>query len=63
MPQTCETRADEARASRNSCGGWIRDFPRPIALQAQFPILTLHCGADLLAKLTATPAFGGGARG
>lgn len=44
MAHKSETRA-EARASRNSCGGWFRDCPNPLAIQAQF--------------LTAVLAFGG----
>lgn len=63
MPQTCETRASEARASRNSCGGCFRDPLSPITFRAQFPILAKHCGADWLARLTTAPDFGGGAHG
>ena len=53
MPQTCETRAGEARASRNSCGGWFRDFPTLPASPSQAipPLIALHLGAPFLARL------------
>ncbi len=38
MPQKSETRAVEARASRNSCGGCFRDLLSPRTLRSQFPI-------------------------
>lgn len=38
MPQKSETRAVEARASRNSCGGCFRDRLNPRPLQSQFSI-------------------------
>lgn len=53
MPQISETRADEARASRNSCGGWFRDpfnlcppIPQPIP-----PLIALHIGESYLVRL------------
>lgn len=54
MPQICETRADEARASRNSCGGWFRDPLTPPASppQAIPPLIALHLGERFLARLT-----------
>ena len=41
MRQECETRAVEARASRNSCGGFFHDLFSSFALPSQFPI-TAH---------------------
>ena len=52
MPQTCETRAYEARASRNSCGGWFRDPHRPCALQSQFLIASSHLGLEMSAQVS-----------
>ena len=51
MPQTCETRAVEARASRNSCGGWFRD---PLSLPYSQPqpipdLIALHIGERFFA--------------
>lgn len=53
MPQKCETRANEARASRNSCGGWFRDALRSCTLQSQAisPLIALHIGEQYLARL------------
>jgi hypothetical protein len=51
MPQKSETRADEARASRNSCGGWFRDpftLP-PFQPQAVPEMIALHIGEQYLA--------------
>lgn len=53
MLQKSETRADEARASRNSCGGWFRDpsnlcTPKPQAIP---PLIALHIGEPYLARL------------
>ena len=62
MPQKCETRAGEARASRNSCGGWFRDPLTPRFLQSQFLIATHHVRPELAAMIAAL-AFGGGPHG
>ena len=53
MPQKCETRADEARASRNSFGGWFRDPLTPCALRSQEipPLTPLHICKLYLARL------------
>lgn len=53
MPQTSETRADEARASRNSCGGWFRDPSNLCTPQSQAipPLIALHIGELYLAWL------------
>ena len=53
MIQKSETRAVEARASRNSCGGWFRDpsnlsTPSPQAIP---PLIALHIGEPYLARL------------
>ena len=53
MPQKNETRAVEARASRNSCGGWFRDpsnlcTPKPQAIP---PLIALHIGEPFLTRL------------
>ena len=61
MPQTSETRAVEARASRNSCGGWFRDPLTPLALQSQFLIAAHHVRPEVAAMLAAL-AFGGETR-
>lgn len=52
MPQISETRAGEARASRNSCGGWFRD---PLTLpaipsQAIPELIALHIGEPFFAR-------------
>jgi hypothetical protein len=60
MPQKCETRAGEARASRNSCGGWFRDPLTPRSLQSQF-LIAAHNVRPELAAMIAALAFGGGA--
>lgn len=60
MPQISETRAVEARASRNSCDGWFHDCPTsfPHNSQAIPDLIALHLGERfLLARL------GGGAHG
>jgi hypothetical protein len=54
MPQKSETRAVEARGSRNSCGGWFRD---PLTLpqsrsQAIPDLIALHIGERFLARWT-----------
>ena len=54
MTQKSETRAVEARASRNSCGGCFRD---PLSLiddtpQAIPPLITLHIGEAFLAQIS-----------
>lgn len=54
MAQISETRADEARASRNSCGGWFRDPFSLLPLEPQ-PIpdlIALHLGERFLARWT-----------
>lgn len=54
MPQISETRAGEARASRNSCGGWFRDPltpPAPLS-QAIPPLIAVHIGEQFLKQLT-----------
>ena len=53
MLQKSETRAVEARASRNSCRGWFRDpsnlcTPKPQAIP---PLIALHIGEPYLARL------------
>ncbi len=53
MTQTCETRADEARASRNSYVGWFRDpsnlcTPKPQAIP---PLIASHIGGPYLSQL------------
>lgn len=55
MPQTSETRAVEARASRNSCGGCFRDDNSLAALRRQaIPhLIARHVGADWLSDWTA----------
>ena len=53
MTQKSETRAVEARASRNSCGGWFRD-PSNLCTQlpqAIPPLIALHIGEPYLARL------------
>ena len=56
MPQICETRAGEARASRNSCGGWFRDSHKPHALQSQQvpDLIACHLGSDWLSGWSAS---------
>lgn len=58
MAQISEARAGEARASRNSCGGWFRDPLSPPASppQAIPELIALHIGERFLARL----AEGGG---
>ena len=53
MIQKSETRAVEARASRNSFGGWFRDPLTPPASfpQAIPPLIALHIGERFLALL------------
>ena len=60
MPQKSETRAVEARVSRNSCGGWFRDSLSPSTLQSQF-LITAHQVRPERAAMIAALAFGGGA--
>lgn len=62
MPQISETRAGEARASRNSCGGWFRDPFSPRSLQSQFLIAAHHVRPEMAAMIAAL-AFGGDAHG
>ena len=58
MTQISETRAVEARASRNSCGGCFRDPLSPLASspQAVPDLIALHLGESFLTEL----ATGGG---
>lgn len=56
MPQISETRAGEARASRNSCGGWFRDLLSPSALQSQFLIAARQIRPEM-AALVASLVF------
>ena len=58
MPHKSETRADEARVSRNSCGGWFRDPPTHLVMQAQF-LVAMHNVRPELAAMVAALAFGG----
>ena len=60
MPQKSETRAGEARGSRNSCGGCFRDPLSPSALQSQFLIAAYNVRPEVAATFAAL-AFGGGA--
>lgn len=62
MPQKSETRAIQARASRNSCGGWFRDPISPWTLQSQFLIAAHHVRPEMAAMIAAL-AFGGGGNG
>lgn len=62
MPQKSETRAVEARASRNSCGGWFRDPLTLSAYRAQHLIAAYGLRPELAAMLAAV-AFGGGDHG
>lgn len=62
MPQKSEARAIEARASRNSCGGWFRDPLNPCTLQSQF-LIAAHNVRPELAAMIAALAFGGGGNG
>lgn len=62
MPQKCETRAEEARASRNSCGGCFRDPFSPCTLQSQFLIAVHHVRPEMAAMIAAL-AFGGDEHG
>ena len=59
MPQKCETRAGEARASRNSCGGWFRDPLSARSIQSQFLIAAYHVRPEMAVMLAAL-AFGSG---
>jgi hypothetical protein len=61
MPQMCETRAGEARASRNSCGGWFRDPLSPRTLQSQHvpSLIARHLGSAWVSRWGATLGDGG----
>lgn len=59
MPQTSETRAVEARVSRNSCGGWFHDLLSPCTVKSQFLIAACHVRPEMAAMIAAL-AFGGG---
>ena len=58
MPHKSETRA-EARASRNSCGGWFRGPLTSLEVQAQF-LIAAHKVRPEMAEMIASLAFGGG---
>ena len=60
MPHKSETRAVEARASRNSCGGCFRDPFSPLDVQTQF-LVAMHNVRPEIAAMIAALAFGGGA--
>ncbi len=62
MPLKSETRAGEARASRNSCRGWFRDSLTPLEVQAQF-LVAMHNVRPELAVMVAALAFGGHGHG
>lgn len=51
MTQKSETRAVEARASRNSCGGCFRDLDSLITDRPQAipPLIAIHIGERFLA--------------
>jgi hypothetical protein len=54
MTQKSDTRAVEARASRNSCGGCFRD-PSSLIIdtpQAIPPLIALHIGEAFLAHMS-----------
>lgn len=44
MRQKSETRAGRARASRNSCAGWFRDFNNPCSQTLQYSMSLLVLG-------------------
>lgn len=62
MPGKSEARADEARASRNSCGGWFRDASNLTIIQSQFLIAAHHIRPEMAVMLGAV-ILGGGAHG
>ena len=59
MPQKCET-PHKGGASRNSCGGWLRDSSTPLTLQTQ-TLIACYAVRPEMAALVAMLAFGGGA--
>lgn len=60
MPQTCETRAIEARASRNSLVGCFRSPLNPCNLRPQFPMAEYRVEpGNLRAELDALPIYPG----
>ena len=59
MTRTCKTPAVKAGASRDSFAGLSRSLSSLDLYRTQFPILSLHCGADWMVFLAAA-AFGGG---
>jgi hypothetical protein len=61
MTQKSETRAVEARASRNSCGGCFRNLTNPKTLQSQFLIDAYRVRPEI-AELIAPLAFGEASR-
>ena len=60
MSHKSETRAVEARASRNSCGGCFRDpfTPPASSPQAIPPLIALHIGEQFLVRLVDGGAHG-----
>lgn len=62
MPPTCKTPADEAGASRDLLGGWSRNTPTPLAMQAQW-LASVHHVRPELAAMLASLAFGGHGHG
>lgn len=62
MPLKSETRAVEARESRNGCAGPFRYFHTSQAMQVQFLIAAHHVRPELAAMIAAL-AFGGAGHG
>jgi hypothetical protein len=60
MPRTCKTPADQAGASRDSCGGRSQTLPTVQAYQVQF-LTMAHAVRPEWAAMMAALAFGGGA--
>jgi len=58
VPQKSETRAVEARASRNSCGGCFRVHRNRCTLHSQFAI-AVHLVRPEMAALIVVPIFSG----
>lgn len=59
MTHKCETPPDKGEASRNSCGGCLRDSLTPVLVQAQF-LMAMHHIRPEFAALVATLVFDGG---
>lgn len=62
MSQKSETRAVEARALWNSCGGWFRDLFSLCTLQSQI-LTAAHQAHPEMASMASPLAFGGGGHG